>query len=226
MRPRPGRATWRGPARRRSRPLWRRRYRLRPWAAEPIGELHPIGLEAWRVGVGDIVRGDVHRALGGDKAGGGNTGDQVHGARFAVRSWQAHLTASRMPRAGARKTANAAGGAGGRPASPAGWWPLLPGIWVAAAADACPQTQTLAGRWRKTGRRGRGTFASARTLVSRAKGSLTAACQLVPHRGRRGWRPRGDGSGRTGGKQSGGKRSAGGTTEATGTEPVVEVKPG
>ena len=47
--------------------------------AEPVAELHALGLEARRVGVGDVVGDHVHGALLRDQAGGGDVGGDVHG---------------------------------------------------------------------------------------------------------------------------------------------------
>ena len=45
---------------------------------QPVAELHALGLEARRAGIGDVVRGHVHRALLRDEAGGGDAAGDVH----------------------------------------------------------------------------------------------------------------------------------------------------
>ena len=49
-------------------------------AREPVAELHALGLEAGRVGVGDVDRDHVHDALLRDQARGGDAAGDVHAA--------------------------------------------------------------------------------------------------------------------------------------------------
>ena len=83
-----------------------RRRRRAALPAEPVAELHALGLVAGRVGVGDVVGDHVHRALLRDQAGGGDVAGDVHASDRqaghvvqASRRWPCIGAARRMRRA-------------------------------------------------------------------------------------------------------------------------------